>query len=136
MSARVRKVNESDLTPEQRSRVDAARTKLRDPAKRAEEKSIRERFQAERPTLDVLVASGKYDGPFPHGDFLALMDAVVALKLRRERLGLSLAEVSKRTGIDTGMLSRLENGKITNPTITTLMRFADALGATVRLVIE
>ncbi len=136
MCARVRKVNEPDLTPEQRSRVKAARTKLSDLALRVEETSIRGRFQAERPTLDALVASGKNDGPFLHGDFLALMDALVALKLRRERLGLSLAEVSKRTGIDTGMLSRLENGKITNPTITTLMRFADALGATVKLVIE
>jgi transcriptional regulator with XRE-family HTH domain len=34
------------------------------------------------------------------------------------------------------MLSRLENGKILNPTIATLWRYADAIGAQVSLAVE
>ena len=43
-------------------------------------------------------------------------------------LGLLLAVVSKRTGIDHATLSRLENGRQPNPTIDTLWRYARAIG--------
>jgi hypothetical protein len=58
----------------------------------------------------------------------ALLELLAALRLQRERLGLSLSEVSRRTGIDTGDLSRLENGKIYDPRSSTLSRYARALG--------
>lgn len=49
---------------------------------------------------------------------------------------MSLTEVSKRSGLDRGMLSRLENGKILSPTMATLRRYADAIGAQVSLVVK
>jgi DNA-binding phage protein len=65
----------------------------------------------------------------------ALEDAVKVLKAERERLGLSLADVSERTGIERPNLSRLENGPHANPTISTLMRYADALGKRLMIVL-
>jgi transcriptional regulator with XRE-family HTH domain len=50
------------------------------------------------------------------------------LKALRESQGLTLAEVSERMGIDPPALSRLENGRMLNPTLTTLYKWAEALG--------
>jgi hypothetical protein len=58
----------------------------------------------------------------------AFSELLAALRLERERLGLSLGEVARRTGIDTGDLSRLENGKDPDPSSSTLRRYARALG--------
>jgi hypothetical protein len=58
----------------------------------------------------------------------AFLELLAALRLERERLGLTLTEVSRRTGIDTGDLSRLENGKVHDPRSSTLSRYARALG--------
>ena len=57
-----------------------------------------------------------------------LQDALKLLKDERERLGLSLADVSERMGVERPNLSRLENEPDANPTVATLMRYADALG--------
>ena len=46
----------------------------------------------------------------------------------RESLGLTLAEVAGRMGIDPPALSRLEMGKVRNPTLATLHKWAEALG--------
>lgn len=51
-----------------------------------------------------------------------------ALRAERQRLGLSLADIYERTGIDRAALSRLENNEDANPTLTTLERYAEALG--------
>ena len=53
--------------------------------------------------------------------------ALAKLKLARLREGLSLGEVSQRTGIERGNLSRLENN-VDNVELNTLARLADALG--------
>ena len=108
----------------------------RTPEQRAEPRAVRDQFQRERPSLDDLVASGDYEGPYRHGDVMAFLSAIAALKRRRDQLGLSLAEVSERSGLDKGMLSRLENGKILNPTMATLWRYAEALGMQVALAVE
>ncbi len=57
-----------------------------------------------------------------------LREAVGALKATREALGLTLADIKARTGIEKGNLSRLENAPNPNPTIETLTRYADAVG--------
>ena len=56
------------------------------------------------------------------------------LKASREAAGLSLADVSGRSGIDQQTLSRLENGHTPNPTLDTLWRYAAATGK--RLVLS
>ena len=108
----------------------------RSPEQLAKLRSVREAFQRETPSLDDLAASGDYDERSRHGDVMALLSTVATLKQERERHGLTLAEVSARSGLDKGMLSRLENGKILNPTITTLWRYAGAIGSRVSLVVE
>lgn len=57
-----------------------------------------------------------------------LRQVVGALRTERERQGLSLADINKRTGIDRAALSRLENNEDANPTLATLERYAEAVG--------
>jgi len=54
----------------------------------------------------------------------------------REAAGISLAELEQRTGIRKSVLSRLENSKAPNPTLATLQRYAEALGARVAFSLE
>jgi len=54
---------------------------------------------------------------------------LAALKKHRERQGLSLADVAERSGMDRAAVSRLENGVYVNPTVDTLYRYAEAIGA-------
>jgi ribosome-binding protein aMBF1 (putative translation factor) len=108
----------------------------RTPEQMAELRAVRESFQREQPGQDELVASGDYDGPFRQGDIMTLLSALATLKRERERQGLSLAEISERSGLDKGMISRLENGKILNPTVNTLWKYANAVGMTVSMSAE
>jgi ribosome-binding protein aMBF1 (putative translation factor) len=95
---------------------------------KARHAAIRERFK-NKPSIEELVASGELSGePMPLGDYLAILEAVTALKKAREAAGLSLADVSERCGIDRAQLSRIENGQHMNPTVSTLSRYAHALG--------
>ncbi len=59
---------------------------------------------------------------------IPLRQLLSALRAEREKQGLSLADVQERTGIDRAALSRLENNEDANPTMTTLERYAEALG--------
>jgi ribosome-binding protein aMBF1 (putative translation factor) len=56
------------------------------------------------------------------------------LRAAREAQGLSLADLTKRTGMDRSAISKLESGRRPNPTIETLVRYAEAVGK--RLVVE
>jgi transcriptional regulator with XRE-family HTH domain len=80
-----------------------------------------------------LLGSGEYEGPFDHGAYVDFLRALATLKRERERQGLSLADVSERSGIDKAALSRLENDLQPNPTLNTLTRYAEAIGKRVRL---
>ena len=90
----------------------------------------------ERPGPEELVASDEYDGPYRQGDLMVLLSALAAIKQERQRQGLSLADISDRSGLDKAMLSRLENGKILNPTVATLWRYAEAVGMSLKLSAE
>ncbi len=57
-----------------------------------------------------------------------LRQVLSALRAERERQGLSLADINERTGIDRAALSRLENNEEANPTLSTLERYAEAVG--------
>ena len=56
-----------------------------------------------------------------------LARALSALRAERQRQGLSLSDVSERSGIDRATLSKLETGKVPNPTVGTLRALAHAL---------
>jgi DNA-binding XRE family transcriptional regulator len=96
-------------------------------ADRARHKAIREEF-AHCPTQEELEASGAYEGPIKSGAYFAVKVVVHELKKAREAAGLTLAAVSKLTGMDQASLSRLENGRQPNPTVDTLWRYASAIG--------
>lgn len=55
-------------------------------------------------------------------------DLLKQLKAAREEKGLSLGDLSERTGMDRSALSKLESGERPNPTVETLVRYADAVG--------
>jgi DNA-binding XRE family transcriptional regulator len=56
-----------------------------------------------------------------------IQETVAILKAERELRGLSLADISERTGISKSAISKLENNQDANPTINTLAKYADAL---------
>jgi DNA-binding XRE family transcriptional regulator len=59
-----------------------------------------------------------------------------ALKEARTSQGMTLAEAARRAEIEPPNLSTLENSPDANPTLHTLVRYADALGKTIRVVLE
>jgi len=54
--------------------------------------------------------------------------ACLLLKAERESQGISLSDVAEKTGMSRGAISRLENLVDPNPTVSTLIRLASALG--------
>ena len=88
---------------------------------RAEEEAIRRQHAAnpirERPASTVNQQS-----------FAAILRLMARFKAVREGQGLTLAEVAQRMGVDPPALSRLETGKVPNPTLATLHKWAEALG--------
>lgn len=88
------------------------------------------------PGPDELVASGDIDEPVPQGLFLELLNLMATLKGRRQARGLSLTDVSERSGLTRQAISRLENGWDNNPTLETLYRYALALDAGLTLGVE
>lgn len=99
-------------------------------AERAEEFALREYYQREKP------------GPQDHGEApvaraqIAVRALVLRLKFLRQELGLSLAAVARRSGLDKAALCRLENGSPVNPTSETLWRYAWGLGQLPRLELD
>ena len=73
-----------------------------------------------------------------HHERMASLDQfqtlVEQLKIAREAQGLSLADLTERTGMDRSAISKLETGQRANPTIDTLVRYAEAVGK--RLVVS
>ena len=88
---------------------------------RAEEEAIRRQPAADparqRPAAAVNSQS-----------FAAILRLLARFKAVRESQGLKLAEVAQRMGIVAPVLSRLETGKMLNPTLATLHKWAEALG--------
>lgn len=60
--------------------------------------------------------------------FATILSLIARFKAARENQGLTLADLAERMGIDAPALSRLETGKMLNPTLATLHKWAEALG--------
>jgi ribosome-binding protein aMBF1 (putative translation factor) len=67
-------------------------------------------------------------GAISRQSFTAILSVMARFRAARESQGLTLAEVAERMGIDAPALSRLETGKMLNPTLATLHKWAEALG--------
>jgi DNA-binding XRE family transcriptional regulator len=63
-----------------------------------------------------------------------LQELLRQLKAAREERGLSLTDLTDLTGMDRSALSKLETGQRPNPTVETLVRYAEAVGK--RLVVS
>src|SRR5262245_55721549 len=87
----------------------------------AEEEAVRRQHAAnpvrQRPT-----------GTINRQSFTAILSLMARFKAARESQGLTLAEVAGRMGIDATALPRLETGKMLNPTLAALHKWAEALG--------
>jgi ribosome-binding protein aMBF1 (putative translation factor) len=68
--------------------------------------------------------------------YFVLRQYIRQLKEAREAAGLTLADLSARTGMAVESLSRLETGAQTNPTWKTLGAYAKALGRRPQLALE
>lgn len=89
---------------------------------------IREEVAAELPDIQQRARAAKPRILLKH----------VLKQLREERLrqGLSLADVSTRSGIDRSTLSKLENEDDPNVTMNTLMRYAEAVDRVILVQLE
>jgi DNA-binding Xre family transcriptional regulator len=114
-----------DLSPEERAKVESLRARWKTPEHRAEEERVRELVREEFPPAKVHAAEDD-----------ALVSALAELRRERERQGLSLTDLSERTGIDRATISKLETGKVPNPTLETLTRYARALGKRLAWTLE
>jgi transcriptional regulator with XRE-family HTH domain len=117
MSSRKR-VRAGPATPEQRAEIDAilAQTEGRPRSKPAIE-------QTEAGSTTSMTNQA----------FHAMLGVIRQLKHEREKQGKTAAEVARKAGIDPAMLSRLETGRVPNPTFETLSKIANALGLGVHL---
>src|ERR1700682_1129311 len=88
---------------------------------RAEEEAVRRRHAA-NPVRQPPA------GAIHQQSFAAVWSLMARFRAERESQGLTLAEVAERMGIDAPALSRLETGKVLNPTLATLHKWAEALG--------
>ena len=97
------------------------------PEEAAKYREVREQVAEELPELIA-----RHDERLVALDQLAGL--VQQLKAAREEKGLSLSDMTRLTGMDRSALSKLETGQRLNPTIETLVRYADAVGK--RLVVS
>src|SRR5438067_7441336 len=104
------------------------RPRAQTPEREAAERAVREQFQKDKPSLQDLVDRGDVTQVFTMGEYWELRKTFAALRALREQQGLSITDLAERTGMDRAMISRLENGQIDNPTISTMSRYAKALG--------
>src|SRR5436309_400552 len=97
------------------------------PEEAAKYRQVREQVDQEPP--DLIARHHERRAAFD-----PLEELLKQLKTAREEQGLSLADMTRLTGMDRSALSKLENGQRHNPTIKTLVRYAEAVGK--RLVVS
>ncbi len=95
---------------------------------RAAIETIRERSRRERPGPDELIDRAELDELVPQAQYLEVRALGTRFRGIREEKGLSLMDLSERSGLTRAAISRLENGWNLNPTLETLFRLAGALG--------
>jgi hypothetical protein len=94
---------------------------------RRRHKEIRNAFK-DKPSLVKLIRRGELTGQtMPLGTYVNLKLLIRDLRKLRRGAKLSLADLSRKSGMDKAMLSRLENGFVSNPGIGTISRYMNAL---------
>jgi hypothetical protein len=125
-------------TPNREERI---RRRLTPATMPPEQRAAYERRRAERETpeyqaeLAADVAAYQREYPPAEAD-PGLRATLETLRAAREAQNLSLTDVMERTRIDRATISKLETGKIPNPTYKTIRDYAAALGKRVVWSIE
>jgi hypothetical protein len=91
--------------------------------RRRKHRRIEKQFHARRLTLREIERADSV----PLEAYQVLQELVVGLRRKRKEGGLSLDAIAAASGLDKGYISRLENGKVLNPTFETLYRYARAI---------
>ena len=112
------------------------RKSLRTPKETARLRADRQRYQRDKPSPEQLLAEGGHKQFVPLGELIFIHQVMSSLKKERERQGLTLADLSERSGIDQAALSKLETGSHGNPTLETLYRIATALDKAIVCVLR
>lgn len=86
-------------------------------------RQMRAEIEAEKPSIIAKAQQARRDAR--RQQLAAVMQQ---LREAREARGLSLADVCQRTGIDRSAISKLETVTNENPTIDTLLRYAEVVG--------
>jgi ribosome-binding protein aMBF1 (putative translation factor) len=116
-----RRLSPETMTPEQRESYERRKAARETPEAQARLQSDIEEIRREVPPLTI-------DGP--------LRDLLAALRRERERQGLSLTDIMDRSRIDRATVNKLENGKIPNPTYSTMRAYAKAIGMSLAWTLE
>lgn len=93
------------------------------PEEAAKYRKIREEVELEKP--EIIAKAQQARNEARRQQLAAIMQE---LRAAREAKGLSLADIYQRTGIDRSAISKLENVTNENPTIDTLLRYAEVVG--------
>ena len=93
------------------------------PEEAAKYRKIREEIELEKPEIIAKAQHARSEAR--RRQLTAIMKE---LKAAREAKGLSLTDIYERTGIDRSAISKLENVTNENPTIDTLLRYAEVVG--------
>jgi ribosome-binding protein aMBF1 (putative translation factor) len=112
------------------------RTYERTAAQRAEDTALHRRLSVERPSKKELLKSGEVDCFVPSNSALSLEELIDQFQQARLAQGISLCELASRIGIDKSSLSRIESWQTTNPTVATLVTWADGLGLEIKFALE
>ena len=99
--------------------------RIQRPKNAAEWKQLDAELASEKDEVLATARESKaaYDAMAPE-----LRDVLKLLKAERLAQGFSLADIESRSGLAESKLSRLENDSESNPTLSTLRRYATALG--------
>lgn len=105
-----------------------ARTRKLTPEESVKYQQIREEVEMEKPQLIAKAQRARRDAR--RRQLTAIMEE---LKAAREAKGFSLSDIYQKTGIDRSALSKLENVTNENPTVDTLLRYAEVVGKRVQI---
>jgi hypothetical protein len=132
LSQRTREALEK-LPPEKRPSAEAIIARTQTPQARAKDAADRAILDQEyRETGRIATISEKVDPE----DAAAFRKFIENLREVRLSQGLSLEKLSTRSKLDKAAVSRLEAGMQINPTVATLMRYAEALGMRVTFSLQ
>jgi DNA-binding phage protein len=105
-------------------------------AAKAKYAKLRDEIEREFPPGKAKRSPQDLTQPTDLGEYFDLQALVGELRKAREAQGKSLIAMQRATGIDRAALSRIETGENGNPTVTTLMRYARAVGRKINVVLS